>query len=154
MSLKKGSVEPKVLGMSTSARQVSNILGIKTRPASTAGLAAAVHAGLPKAALQRVVERAGFRGADGAALMNRVVPAATFKRRQKLKPAESERTERLARVVALAELLWDEGEAARQFLHDAHPELGGQRPIDAALTELGARQVEEVVMRALHGLPV
>jgi uncharacterized protein (DUF2384 family) len=35
-----------------------------------------------------------------------------------------------------------------------HPELNGRRPVDAALSELGARQVEDIVMRALHGLPV
>ena len=38
------------------------------------------------------------------ALMHRIVPEATFKRRrERLSPAESERTERLARVVATAE---------------------------------------------------
>jgi hypothetical protein len=30
----------------------------------------------------------------------------------------------------------------------------GRTPLDAAMTELGARQVEEVLERGLHGLPV
>ena len=86
--------------------------------------------------------------------MHRVVPAATYKRRHRLKLVESERTERLARVIALAEMLWDDEAEAKRFLATPHPELGRKKPIEAALTELGARQVEDVVMRALYGLPV
>jgi putative toxin-antitoxin system antitoxin component (TIGR02293 family) len=78
---------------------------------------------------------------------------ATYKRRHRLKLVESEKTERLARVIALAEMLWDDDEAAKRFLATPHAELGRRKPIEAALTELGARQVEDVVMRALYGLP-
>jgi putative toxin-antitoxin system antitoxin component (TIGR02293 family) len=109
---------------------------------------------LPKASLERVIDRVGVTGSERQELLHRVVPAATFKRRTRLKVAESERTERLARVVALAELLWEEPEEAQRFLMTVHPELNGRRPADAALSELGARQVEDIVMRALHGLPV
>jgi putative toxin-antitoxin system antitoxin component (TIGR02293 family) len=86
-------------------------------------------------------------------LLHRVVPAATYKRRHRLKLVESERTERLARVIALAEMLWDDEAEARRFLSTPHPELGRKKPIEAALTELGARQVEDIVNRALYGLP-
>jgi putative toxin-antitoxin system antitoxin component (TIGR02293 family) len=85
--------------------------------------------------------------------MQRVVPAATYKRRHRLKLVESEKTERLARVIALAEMLWDDEAEARRFLSTPHPELNGRKPIEAALTELGARQVEDIVNRALYGLP-
>ena len=54
---------------------------------------------------------AGRRG--GGSLVYRVVPIATFKRRTRLTPEESARTERLARIVALAEALWEEREDAR-----------------------------------------
>jgi len=86
--------------------------------------------------------------------MNRIVPEATFKcRRDRLSAAESERTERMARVVANAEYVWDNREDARRFLPTAHPGLGGKTPIDAAMTELGARQVEEILGKIFHGLP-
>jgi putative toxin-antitoxin system antitoxin component (TIGR02293 family) len=62
--------------------------------------------------------------------------------------------ERLARVIALSELLWDDPEAAQRFMSTPHPELRNRSPLDCAGTELGARQVEDVVMRALYGLPV
>lgn len=140
--------------MSVPAQRVSEILGLKTRNASVASLDAAVQAGLPKASLGRVADRAGFAGSARNALIHRVVPSATLKRRLRLKPQESERTERLARVVALAEWLWDDQESAQRFLRTPHAELAGKAPIDVAFTELGARQVEDIVMRALHGLPV
>jgi putative toxin-antitoxin system antitoxin component (TIGR02293 family) len=140
--------------MAVAAERVAEVLGLKSRPRSIGALAAAVEHGLPKASLERVIDRVGVTGSERQELLHRVVPAATFKRRTRLKVAESERTERLARVVALAELLWEEPEEAQRFLMTVHPELNGRRPVDAALSELGARQVEDIVMRALHGLPV
>jgi putative toxin-antitoxin system antitoxin component (TIGR02293 family) len=117
-------------------------------------LSAAVDRGLPKATLRNVVRHVYSEPADQRNMMHRVVPEATYKRRRdRLSPAESERTERLARVIAMAEEVWDDPEAARRFLTTPHVELGGRAPIDAALTELGARQAEEVMVSILYGLP-
>jgi len=86
--------------------------------------------------------------------MNRIVPEATFKRRRdRLSAAESERTERIARVVANAEHVWGDRVDARRFLTTAHPALRGRSPLDTAMTELGARQVEEILGKIFHGLP-
>jgi len=136
------------------ADRVQEILGLKPTSRGVAGLAAAVEKGLPRSALMRVVARAGVTGKARLALLHRVVPSATLKRRTRLKLHESERTERLARVIALAEHLWDDPEAAQRFLNTPHPELQNRTPLDCASTELGARQVEDVVMRAIYGLPV
>lgn len=140
--------------MAVPAERVARILGLKPTVRSMADIADAVESGLPKQSLERVVERAGFQGPARLKLMHRVVPAATFKRRHRLKLVESEKTERLARVIALAELLWDDADETKRFLTTPHAELARKRPIEAGLTELGARQVEDIVMRALHGLPV
>ena len=140
--------------MSMPADRVEEILGLKPTSRGTAGLAAAVEKGLPRSALMRVIARAGVTGKARLALLHRVVPSATFKRRKRLKLHESEKTERLARVIALSELLWDDPDAAQRFLSAPHPELGNRTPLDCAGTELGARQVEDVVTRAIYGLPV
>src|ERR1700678_1231043 len=117
-------------------------------------LEAAVEHGLPKVTLRNVARRVFSDAADQRALMFRVVPEATYKRRRDLlSPAESGRTERLARVVARAEDVWQDREQARRFLTTPHPEIGGKTPLDAALTELGARQAEEVMSRIVYGLP-
>ena len=139
--------------MAVPADRVARILGHKPNIRSVAGIADAVEHGLPKHSLERVVERSGVEGPARLKLMYRVVPAATWKRRHRLKLVESEKTERLARVIALAELLWDDEAETKRFLSAPHPELGRRKPIEAALTELGARQVEDIVMRALYGLP-
>jgi putative toxin-antitoxin system antitoxin component (TIGR02293 family) len=114
----------------------------------------AVERGLPKATLRNVVQHVFPDAPEQRAMMHRVVPEATYKRRrERLSPAESERTERLARVVAMAEDVWQDREQARRFLTTPHPEIGGNTPLEAALTELGARQAEEVMSRIVYGLP-
>lgn len=85
--------------------------------------------------------------------MFRLVPEATFKRRVRLSPAESERTERLARVIAAAEYAWNNQEDARAWLTKRHAELGRRSPLETAMTELGARQVEELLDRLVYGIP-
>lgn len=115
-------------------------------------LAGAIAAGLPKQALRKTAQRAYEKPSEASLLMYKVVPEATYKRRTLLSPAESERTERLARVIAMAEYVFDD-ELAQEWLKKPHPELGGQAPIQCALTELGARRVEEVLNMLFYGIP-
>ncbi|HEX5724321.1 MAG TPA: MbcA/ParS/Xre antitoxin family protein, partial [Longimicrobiaceae bacterium] len=87
-------------------------------------------------------------------LKDLLVPRATRgRRRAALKPAESERVERLARVMALAEQVWEDTDDARAFLTAAHPLLDGRAPLELARTELGARQVEELLWKLEYSLP-
>ena len=124
------------------------------RLASIVSLTDAVSKGLPKAALRQTASRIFENRADQRLLINRIVPEATFKRRRdRLSPAESERTERIARVMASAEFVWGDLTDARRFMTTPHPALRGRSPVDAALTELGARQVEEILDEIFHGLP-
>ena len=44
-------------------------------------------------------------------------------------------------------------EAAHAWLNEANRHLGNKTPIEAAETDLGARQVEEILFRAIYGLP-
>jgi putative toxin-antitoxin system antitoxin component (TIGR02293 family) len=121
-------------------------------------------------ALHRMVER-GLKAADldgisrvigataGAAAEVRraVVPDSTWKRRKgkTLSPTESDQTARLARVTAFALDVWDDDlDSVREFFALPHPELGGERPIDAMLTDSGARLVEDILNRLKYGLPV
>ena len=117
-------------------------------------LSEAVEHGLPKVSLLNVARRVFSDPSEQRALMFRIIPEATYKRRRdRLSPAESERTERLARVVAMAEEVWQDREQTRRFLVTPHPELGGKSPLDAAMTELGARHAEQIMARILYGLP-
>jgi len=117
-------------------------------------LSDAVNGGLPKSYLRTTVRHVFPEPADQIRFLYRVVPEATFKRRQgRLSPAESERTERLARVIATAEYCLEDKELARQFLTSPHWNFSGKTPLETALTELGARQVEELLFGMAFGLP-
>lgn len=123
-----------------------------------ADLRAEIAKGLPVAALQKTVEHVyPNRGpAERKRLLHRVVAEGTYKRRSKagrLTPVESERTARLAHVIAVAEYVWRDRDGAREFLTARHPELGDQPPIEVAVDEFGARHVEEILMGILHGMP-
>jgi putative toxin-antitoxin system antitoxin component (TIGR02293 family) len=145
---------------STEAGRVAESLGgysvLRRQVRSVRDLEDAVQRGLPKSALAKLAQR--VHGSDAPArraLMLRIVPEATLRRRgRRLTPRESERTERLARMFSLAEDVLGNTDDARAFLTCAHGQLGGRRPLDAALTELGARQVEAILRSVEHGLPV
>ena len=67
---------------------------------------------------------------------------------------ESERTERLARVLAQAEYVWDDRDQAREWMSKPHRELNDRTPLEVARTELGARRVEDLLEKLFYGLPV
>jgi len=73
------------------------------------------------------------------------------RRSGRLAPFESDRLYRLARIVAIAnEYLGGQERAARWLKHPNHA-LGGISPVAAIDTELGARQVENILGRIAYG---
>lgn len=66
----------------------------------------------------------------------------------------SETAERIARLYAMTLAAFRDPGVAVRFMMRPHPELNGRAPLDAALTEAGGREVEEIIDRGLHGLPV
>jgi hypothetical protein len=122
---------------------------------SIGAMNAAVNEGLPKSALRSTVKHLYPNAGDQMRFLYRVVPEATYKRRKdRLNEVESERTERLARTIATAEYVLGDKELARQFLTNSHPMLNGKTPIETALSELGARHVEQILFGVFYGLPV
>lgn len=88
--------------------QIAAVMALVPAPHSFAELDDQVADGLPKAALKVGVERLGRTVEERRALLYRVVPEATFKRRRdRLTATESGKTERLARVYATARHVWD-----------------------------------------------
>jgi putative toxin-antitoxin system antitoxin component (TIGR02293 family) len=49
--------------------------------------------------------------------------------------------------------VWDDEADAREFLNTPHPLLDERAPLDVAMTELGARRVEELLWQLFYGLP-
>ena len=144
--------------MSVDATAIASVLGgsgILGRPIrNTRDLEDAVRTGIPKLALDRLIttivpaERAGD---SGVRLRNKIVPRATYQRGERFNLSET--TERIARLYALALFAFQDSDAAARFMMHPHPELGDRTPFDTALTEVGGREVEEIIERGLHGLP-
>ena len=135
------------------AGKIAQVLGLRRKVSSVEQLEQQVEAGLPKASLGAVARHVYGASPDAAALMQRVIPSATYHRRgEALRPQEGARVERLARVIATAEHVWDSADDARAFLSTGHAMLGGKRPIEVALTELGARRVENLLWSLFHGV--
>jgi putative toxin-antitoxin system antitoxin component (TIGR02293 family) len=121
---------------------------------SLGDMRAAVEAGLPKAVLKHVVGSLATEPRAQRTLMYRLVPEPTLRRRQRrLNLVESERTERLARVTALAQEVWGDDADARAFMTTPHPMLGGKTPAEHTVTDLGAREVEGILHALAFGLP-
>lgn len=114
-----------------------------------------VREGMPKSALDTFIAflTATNRGTETVQLRNKIVSRATYQRVDRFNVQVGETTERLARLYALALSVFEDRDAAKRFLMNPHPELDGRTPFDVALTEIGGREVEEVIERGLHGLP-
>ncbi len=137
------------------ARSIAAILGLGSAIKTVSQLESAVSAGLPKRSLERLSARLHEDRRVANAYKFKVVPQATWKRRtRRLSVDESERTERLARVLAYAEHVWDDRDQAREWMCKPHRELNDSTPLDVARRELGARRVEDLLDKLFYGLPV
>ena len=133
--------------------KIASIMALVPIPHSFAELDELVSHGLPKNALKASVDRICLNNEDRKHLLYRIIPEATYKRRRdKLSVEESERTERLARVYATAQYVWNSDDDARAFLHAPHPMLQGRTPLDISMSELGARRVEELLWKLYYGI--
>ena len=114
-----------------------------------------VRTGIPKSALDTFIDTlcAGQDNNNAICLRNRIVPSATYNRVDRFNLQVSETIERMARLYAMTLAVFEEQAVAVRFLAGDHPELGERAPLEVALTEIGGREVEELIERGLHGLP-
>ncbi len=80
---------------------------------------------------------------------------ATLHRRKetgRLAPAVSDRVVRFARLMGKAMEVLESEENAREWLTSPQIGLGGARPLDYAETEVGAREVEDLLGRIEYGV--
>ena len=113
-----------------------------------------VRVGLPASTVNLLAETLSMQRGEVARQLN--IPARTLSRRlatkSRLTQDESDRTLRMAKVVALAnEVLGAEDKASR-WMVAPNRALGGKRPFDQLDTELGVRSVEEVLYAIAYGM--
>jgi len=117
-------------------------------------LAELVREGLPASSVIALAEKLDL---GNAALSRRLgIPQRTMTRRlsqhSRLSAAESDRTVRLARVYATAVELIGNKEKAVEWLRTPNRALAGERPLDQLDTDLGTREVEDVLGRIAYGV--
>jgi putative toxin-antitoxin system antitoxin component (TIGR02293 family) len=113
----------------------------------------ALRKGLPFAAFEALGDALQVSSDDLAQLIG--LATRTLARRKalgRLSPAESDRLYRVAHTTLIAAESLGSLERARQWLGRPNRALGGDRPISYLDTEIGERQVEELLQRLGHGI--
>jgi len=126
---------------------------LKERLADYIAVIHRVRAGLPYAALNAVATRYGIPAAALARVID--LPARTLARRKKegrFSATESDRLARVARAAASAEDVLESRDNAGRWLQKPNRALGGVAPLDLLSSDLGAEQVETILVRIDYGV--
>ncbi|MFC1575770.1 antitoxin Xre/MbcA/ParS toxin-binding domain-containing protein [Gemmatimonadota bacterium] len=131
-----------------------SLLGLRTF--GTAELHSRLEEGLSYESLERLRRVLDFPLSRISELLQ--IPPRTLARRKeakRLQPDESDRLVRLSRLIGLALQLF-EGDLAstRSWLTAPHAALAGETPLEFATTGVGAREVENLIGRLEHGIPL
>lgn len=131
------------------------------RPGWSLGLEAAgsgavdemIREGFPASALEQLMSTLDLDREEAAALLG--VSERTVSRRREeghLKPGESDRLYRMARLLERAAEVLGDAEAARRWLKEPQWALGDRTPLRFAETDAGAREVEDLLGRIEYGV--
>jgi putative toxin-antitoxin system antitoxin component (TIGR02293 family) len=112
----------------------------------------AIRDGFPPAVVGELMQASGLTLKELAGALD-LSPRSLQRRRRsgKLARYESDRLYRLARLVAIANEYLGNQERARRWLKRPNQALGGLAPIATIDTEVGARQVENILGRIAYG---
>jgi putative toxin-antitoxin system antitoxin component (TIGR02293 family) len=145
------------LGGPLSAQRLASTLGgkrtFRAKVGSLDDLRLRLEQGLPYESLMALTSAYDIDPRSLAAILG--IPPRTLARRKqqrRLRPDESDRLFRVARIVALAETTLGAKDKAARWLKRPNRALGNEAPLHRLETELGARQVEDVLGRISHGV--
>ncbi len=111
----------------------------------------AIREGFPHAVLEELMRASGLTLKELAGALDLSPRSLQRRRRGRLARFESDRLYRMARVLALARESLGDGARASRWLRRTNRALGGVAPLAAVDTELGARQVENLLGRIAYG---
>ncbi len=121
----------------------------------TAGLLGQVREGLSFRSWEQFLHNTGLPKETAARLVS-IAPRTLARRKEegRLNPDESDRLIRAARVFSRAvDLFGGDVPSGREWLGRPQPALGGSTPLDYAASELGSREVENLIGRLEYGIP-
>lgn len=139
------------------AERIARTLGgervLKRKALTVEQLREQLRKGLPYTALETVASDFDITQEDIVFLLH--LPARTLARRKKekrLRADESDRLFRVGRIAALAEEVLGSRARAAKWLHRPNTAIGNAVPLHHLDTDLGARQVEDLLLRIAHGV--
>lgn len=138
----------------SSRRAIPYAARIGVRVSDAQDLVHEVEHGFSYTAFDKLLGLLSLSGPELARLLD--IPPRTLTRRKqsgKFAPNESERLLRLSRVLeAAAELFEGDRESAVAWLRSPNRALNGGTPLAMSKTEIGAREVENLIGRLEHGV--
>jgi putative toxin-antitoxin system antitoxin component (TIGR02293 family) len=141
----------------TATASIVEILGgkaaLKRKVSTAAQLTEAIREGLPYSSLEALLAKLRISRNEASAVLH--LPERTLARRRKekrLRPDESDRVLRLARLFSLAQQVLETEENASTWFSQPNRSMAGQTPLAMIDTEVGAREVEETLWRIAHGI--
>lgn len=141
----------------TQIAMIADMLGgtriLKHRIQRDSDLERVVRDGLPVQAVRALAENTftTLTALQEVARIDRSTFARRVRSRARLKTDESDRIVRVARIAALSISAMGR-EDGLAWLHEPNRALGERVPIDLLETEVGARQVEQIIGRIEHGV--
>jgi putative toxin-antitoxin system antitoxin component (TIGR02293 family) len=112
----------------------------------------AIREGFPPAVVEELMRASGLTLKELADALDLSSRSLQRRRRSgRLARYESDRLYRLARILAMAHEYLGDHERAMRWLKRSNRALGGLAPVVAMDTELGARQVENILGRIAYG---
>ena len=126
---------------------------IGLKPQNTSQLIARIKKGLPLKTFEQLCRHLALPEKELCRVLN--IPQSTLARRKKsghLSFEESERVFRIARLYDKAVDVFKDADMARKWLKEPSWALGDAAPLAYADTELGSKEVEELLGRIEHGV--
>lgn len=118
-------------------------------------LADLIASGIPICAVESLRRRLHFTEQEFAGSLGvstKTLQRAAARQPARLTPAQGDRLYRLARIVAMAEAVFEDTERAYRWLREPQRGLGERVPLALLATEAGAREVEDLLGRIEHGV--
>ena len=138
--------------LSAVVHELGGPTGVGRKIGSSEDMSAAIREGFPHAAIEGLLESSGLTLQEIASSLDLSLRSLQRRKNQgRLARYESDRLYRLARIVALAEYFLGDRALAIEWLKRPNKVLGGVAPLRMVDTELGARQVENVLGRIGFG---
>lgn len=148
----KATGEALLIGNSEEQR-IARVMEVGAEPGVTS-MGELVRTGLPFSAFKTLEGKLGITQNQLADFLS--ITNTTLARRRKEKRLNTEESDRLIRYARLLtqaqEMMEGDQAAASRWLNEPHPLLDDESPLEHAVTELGARDVEDLITRVQFGV--